>query len=64
MAILRFKDITKMNEKERNEKLDELKLQYVKIKAGQKPGKTKEIKRAVARILTFNSSQKKGALKG
>jgi ribosomal protein L29 len=63
MAVLRFKDITKMNEKEREEKLAELKLQLVKIAASNKNGKTKEIKRAVSRILTFNTSQKKEVLK-
>jgi len=63
MVVLRFKDITKMNDKEREEKLAELRLSLVKIAASNKNGKTKEIKRAVSRILTFNTSQKKGVLK-
>lgn len=64
MTILRYKEITKMNEKERNEKVGELKFQLIKLKASHKTGKTKEIKRAIARIMTFNTSQTKGALKG
>jgi len=63
MTVLRYKEITKMNDKELEEKLAELKLQLVKIAASNKNGKTKEIKRAVSRILTFKTSQKKGVLK-
>ncbi len=63
MAILKYKDIIKMSDKERNEKMDELKLQLIKANiAGNKTNaKTKEIKRAVSRINTainFNKSKK------
>ncbi|MBI5803787.1 hypothetical protein HY450_00920 [Candidatus Pacearchaeota archaeon] len=74
MVLLRFKDIQKMNDKERKEKIKELKFEL--IKAGVNPGransKTKEIKRAISRLITFenmksgneklnNSAQKKSA---
>ena len=56
MAILRYNDITKMSEKERAEKLKELKLELVKagVTAHRTNAKTREIKRAIARLLTFN----------
>lgn len=58
MAVLKTKDIKNMNGKEREEKLKELKRELVKNMA--KPGKIKikEIKKAVARILTLNKSEK------
>lgn len=54
MAILRYKDITKMPEKERADKLKELKMELVKagVTAHRTNAKTREIKRAIARILT------------
>ncbi len=56
MAILKAKEISKMNEKEIKSKIDELKIE--RIKAGinnQKAGKSnmKEIRRTIARLLTF-----------
>jgi len=62
MAILRAKDISKMTEKERNAKLKDLKMELVKEKATASKGgklKTKEIKRTIARLLTFNRLDKK-----
>ncbi|MEI6731207.1 MAG: 50S ribosomal protein L29 [archaeon] len=60
MAILRYKDITKMQEKERMEKLKDLKMELVKagLTANKTNAKTKEIKRAIARILTFETALK------
>ena len=60
MAIIKYKDISKINEKERNDKILELKRELVKSNvASQKSNaKSKEIKRAIARILTFNKSVK------
>ena len=60
MAVLKYKDISKMNEKERSEKLIDLRRELIKANvASQKSNaKTKEIKRAIARILTFNKSVK------
>jgi len=57
MAILRSKEIEKMSEKERNEKLKDLKMELVKAKvsANRTNAKTKEIKKAIARINTFTS---------
>jgi len=55
MAILKSKDIAKMNLTEINEKEKELNLELVKSKiATKKTGKgTREIKRTIAKLLTF-----------
>jgi ribosomal protein L29 len=60
MALIRNKDVEKMNDKERFEKLKELKLELTKanVTANKTNAKNKEIKKAIARILTFNKSQK------
>ena len=55
MAVLKSKDIVKMTEKEREEKLKELKQELIKANvSARKSGKVrvKEIKKAIARILT------------
>ena len=62
MAILKAKDISKMSEKERNEKIKDLKIELIKDKASAGKGgkiKTKEIKKTIARLLTFNRINKK-----
>lgn len=65
MALLRSKDIAKMNEKEIEEKITELKTEIVKSRAAnQKGGKSnfREIRKAIARLLTFkNQKNKKGS---
>ncbi len=60
MAIIKYKDVSRMNGKERNDKLLDLRRELIKSNvASQKSNaKTKEIKRAIARILTFNNSSK------
>ena len=60
MALLRKSDIKKMNEKDRNSKIKELKFELVKanVTANKKGAKTKEIKRAIARLYTFNKTYK------
>ena len=60
MALLRFKDISKMAEKDRAEKLKDLKLELVKagVTANKANAKTKEIKRAISRLITFSKSAK------
>ena len=65
MAILRAKDVAKMDSKSRTEKMKDLRMELVKstVTAQKAKGKTKEIKRAIARILTFNASEKSGTLK-
>lgn len=57
MAILKSKDIAKMADKERGEKLKELRFELVKsgVTANRTNAKTKEIKRAISRLLTFSS---------
>ena len=55
MAVLKSKDIARMNEKEREEKLKELKQELIKANVSAKKSgknKIKEIKKAIARILT------------
>src|SRR3972149_1401614 len=60
MALLRTRDILKMAEKERVEKLKELKFELVKsgVTANKANAKTKEIKRAISRLITFGKSAK------
>ncbi len=61
MTTLKFKDIQKMSKEEQGKKLKELKLELVKSQASaSKTGssKIKEIKKIIARILTFNTSKK------
>lgn len=60
MAILRYKDIVKMTDKERESKLKDLKMELIKsgVTANKTNAKTKEIKRAISRIITFNKSPK------
>jgi ribosomal protein L29 len=61
MAILRMNDLRKINSKELKEKLKDLKLELIKsqVTANKTNAKTKEIKRAVARIMTLNESRKR-----
>jgi len=65
MTLLKFKDIEKMPDKERAEKLKELKVELIKsgVTANRTNAKTKEIKKAISRIITFNKSAKGGVEK-
>ena len=61
MAILRFKDAQKLSEKELTQKKAELRKDLMRLKsqaasgtAPENPGKIKEIKRTIARILTIS----------
>jgi len=58
MALLRTKDIAKMTQTERETKLKDLVLELVraKVTANKSNAKTKEIKRAISRLMTFNKS--------
>jgi len=59
MAVLKYKDLQKMNEKDRTEKIKELKLGLIKNKVSSSTKiKNKEIKKAIARVLTFNRINK------
>ena len=62
MAVLKMKDVKAMPEKERREKLKELKLEMIKsgVAANRTNSKTKEIKRAISRLISFNNSSQKG----
>jgi ribosomal protein L29 len=52
MSTLKFKDIQKMPKEELDKKLKELKLELIKSSNGK--GKSREIKKIIARILTLN----------
>jgi ribosomal protein L29 len=55
MAVLKNKDIQKMSKKEIEEKIDDLKMEIIKSSASAKGKlKPKEIKKAIARMLTIN----------
>jgi len=57
MAILKSKDIAKMNEKEINSKIKDLRMELIKGQVNANKGgklKTREIKRTIARLHTFN----------
>ncbi len=60
MALLRVKDIAKMNEKDRESKLRDLRFELIKsgVTANKANAKTKEIKRAISRLITFSKSGK------
>jgi len=62
---MKMKDIIKMSEKERDKKLKELRLELVKAKANaskQGTSKVRDIRKIIARILTFNTLEKKEVL--
>ncbi len=60
---MKFTEIKKLSEKDREKKLKELKIELVKSKTGaqrQKSSKMKEIRRIIARMNTFNNQIKQG----
>lgn len=65
MALLKMDEIRKMNAKERVEKINELKLELIKsgIKSHKASQKTKEIKKALARLLTTHTESRSGGKK-
>lgn len=65
MAILRASDASKLTNAERNAKLKELRLELVKsnVSAKKATSKTKEIKRAIARCMTFNRQHQEASKK-
>jgi len=60
MAILRNKEIKKLGEKEAAEKLKDLKLELIRanVTANRTNAKTKEIKRAISRLLSLSRMKK------
>lgn len=66
MAILKSKEISKMSGKEIEEKIKELKMESVKEKVSAAKGgklKSREIRRTIARLLTFNRLNSKSVAK-
>ena len=66
MAIIIKREIEKMSEKERNERIKDLKMELIKSGvASNKGGKlrTKEIRRCIARLITFNRLNKESVEK-
>lgn len=64
MAIVRFKDAQKLSGKELAQKKVELRKELMRLKsqaasgtAPENPGKIKEIKRSIARILTISKNK-------
>lgn len=60
MAVLKNSDVKKMSEKELKDKLKEIKLELTKanVTANKTNAKTKELKRAISRILTAMNAKK------
>ena len=58
MALIKRKEIKKMDYKSRIEKIKELRFELVKssVGANKSTAKTKEIKKTIARLLTFNAA--------
>ncbi len=67
MAIIKTKDVRGMKAEERLKRLGEFRLELAKLKGSsavgasiKEPGKVKELRKAIARILTVNKEEKKG----
>ena len=61
MVVLRNKEIQRMSEKERNEKIKELKMELIKGQVSSNKGgkiKIREMKKTIARLHTFNRLNK------
>ncbi len=57
---MKFKDITRLSSEEREKKIKELKVELIKSRSkASKTGNTntREIKKTIAKIMTFNSSR-------
>lgn len=63
MAIIRIGEIRKKSEKELDEKLDEFRKEMMRLKtqmstgAPEKPGRVREIRKAIARIETVKKER-------
>jgi ribosomal protein L29 len=55
MAVLKYKDVIKLNPEEVKSKIKDLQMELIKanVTANKQNAKTKEIKKAIARLLTF-----------
>ena len=54
---MKFKDLKKLTDIEREKKAKELKMELIKVNASKTGGKTRQIKKILARINTLNSSK-------
>lgn len=65
MAVLKNSQVKKMSENEMAEKLQDLKLELVRanVAANKTRAKTKELKRAISRILTAMKAKKSSQVK-
>lgn len=65
MAVLRNSDVKKMSDKDMEEKLQDLRLELVRanVTANKTRAKTKELKRAISRILTAMKAKKQSSSK-
>ncbi len=61
MAVLKMKDVRSMDSKGRMEKLNELRMELIRsnVTANKSKSRTKEIKKAIARILSISTQQAK-----
>lgn len=71
MAILKIKQVREMKPEDLNKKLSELKLELAKemgnVKMGRpikNPGKIRELRRGISRILTIKNEQKRKGVVG
>ena len=71
MPIIRVKEIREMSPEERKKKLDELRTELMRIKTMIKAGgsmentaRVRELRRAIARILTVENEEKRAKEKG
>jgi ribosomal protein L29 len=55
--IIRLKEIKSMNEKDRQEKLKDLKIELLKARAGKTKVRAGEIKKTIARIITLGGKK-------
>lgn len=61
MTVLRMKAVREMDAKSRKEKIKELRLELIKVRSSAQKSKvrTKEVKKALARLLTFANTERK-----
>jgi ribosomal protein L29 len=58
---IKYKEISKMGDEDREKKIKELRMELIKSKAKtSKTGNPRQIRRLIARILTFNASKSEG----
>ena len=60
---MKFKDLKKLTNIERDKKVKELNMELIKTNASKSGGKARQIKKILARINTLNSSNKIGGEK-